>query len=592
MSNEQISKLLRNVATAYSIKDEAKFRFQIIAYQKAADSILDNSIELRDYYKDGKLQDIPGIGVSIRGHLEELFATGKVKYFDWALKGIPESVFVLMDIPTFGPKKSYRLVKEFKLTNPKTVIADLKKIAIKNKIAPLEGFGEKSQKDILRAIEEFKEGKGKTTRMVLPFASEISDKILTYLRESKDVADAHTLGSLRRMVPTIGDIDIAVASNNPEEVIEYFVSYPYLERIIEKGDITASILVSGGRQVDLMVQPPNAFGSLLQHFTGSKNHNIALREFALKKGLSLSEYGIKNLKKKNSKIQLYSSEEDFYNTLGLEWITPQIRENTGEIELSAKNKLPKLVEVEDINGDFHLHSSFSIEPSHDLGKDSIEKIINKAISLNYSHIGFSEHNPSISKHTKVQIYNLIKARNNEIDHILSGNKSIRVLKLLEVDILSSGSLAIDDKSLSLLDFAIVSVHSVFSMDKTNMTHRVLKGLSHPKAKILAHPTGRLLNQRPGYELDWEKIFKFCKANNKALEINSWPTRLDLSDQIIRQAVNLEVKMIINTDSHASYQMGNMKYGVAMARRGWAQKNDILNTLEYNDFMEWLKGGES
>ncbi|MEK7501958.1 MAG: PHP domain-containing protein [Patescibacteria group bacterium] len=591
MSNEQIAKLLRNVAAAYIIKDERKFHFQIVAYQKAADSIVNSSIELADYHKDGELQNIPGIGVSIKGHLEELFATGKVKYFDWALAGIPESVFVLMNIPSFGPKKAYRLVEEFGLVNPKTVIADLKKFAVKGRIAPLKGFGEKSQKDILRAIREFKEGKGKTTRMVLPFASEIADKIIQYLNKCPDVRDARTLGSLRRMVPTVGDIDIAVASNSPRKVIKHFASYPYLERIIEKGDITASILVSGGRQVDLMVQPPNAFGSLLQHFTGSKNHNIALREFALKKGLSLSEYGIKNLKKENSKIRLYSSEKSFYKTLGLAWIAPEIRENTGEVELSAKNKLPKLIEVGDINGDFHLHSSFPIEPSHDLGKDSIKEMINKAISLNYSHIGFSEHNPSISKHTNEQIYNLIKSRNNEVDHILSGTKSIRVLKLLEVDILSNGELAIDDKSLSLLDFAIVSIHSVFSMNKANMTKRVIEGLSHPKAKVLAHPTGRLLNQRPGYELDWEKIFKFCKDNNKALEINAWPSRLDLSDQLIRQCVGNDVKMMINTDSHASYQMDNMKYGVAMARRGWATKSDILNTLDYNEFMKWLKGGE-
>ena len=217
--------------------------------------------------------------------------------------------------------------------------------------------------------------------------------------------------------------------------------------------------------------------------------------------------------------------------------------------------------------------------------------MDKAISLSYSYIGFSEHNPSISKHTKDRIYDLINARNKEIEQVLSSKKSIRVLKLLEVDILPSGDLAIDDKALSLLDFAIVSVHSAFSMNKINMTHRVIKGLSHPKAKVLAHPTGRLLNQRSGYELNWKEIFNFCNDNNKALEINSWPTRLDLSDQIIRQAINLQVKMVINTDSHASYQMENMKYGVAMARRGWAEKNDILNTLEYNDFTKWLKGGE-
>jgi len=591
MSNEQISKLLRNIATAYTIKNEKKFRFQIIAYQRAADFIKNSSIGLRDYYKDSKLQDIPGIGTSIKGHLEELFKTGKSKQFNWALKGIPDPVFVLIDIPTFGPKKSYSLVNEFGLSNSKNVIADLEKIAKKGLIAQLKGFGEKSQRDILRAIKEFKEGKGKTSRMVLPLASEISDKIIDYLRKSPYVGRAYVLGSLRRQLPTVGDIDIAVASNNPKKVIDHFISYPYIERMIEKGKETASMLVSGGKQIDLMVQPPQAFGALLQHFTGSKNHNIALREFALKKGMSLSEHGIKYLKNKKSNIQQIDSEEEFYNTLGLAWIPPEIRENTGEIELAAKKALPKLIEIKDIKGDFHIHSSFPIQPSHDLGKNTIGEMASKAISLGYEYVGFSEHNPSVSKHTNSQIYTLISVRNQEIDQIKLRYKSIRVLKILEVDILSSGELAIDDKSLSLLDFAIVSIHSVFSMNKANMTKRVIEGLSHPKAKVLAHPTGRLLNQRPGYELDWEKIFKFCKDNNKALEINAWPSRLDLSDQLIRQCVGNDVKMVINTDSHASYQMDNMKFGVSMARRGWATKSDILNTLDYNEFMKWLKGGE-
>ena len=588
MSNEQIAKLLRNIAVAYTIKNEKKFRFQIIAYQRAADFIKNSSIELKDYYKDSRLQDIPGIGTSIKGHLEELFKIGKSKQFNWALKGIPEPVFVLIDIPTFGPKKSYRLVNEFGLSNSKNVIADLEKIAKKGIIAKLKGFGEKSQRDILRAIKEFKEGKGKTSRMVLPFASEISDKIIDYLHKSPHVGRTYVLGSLRRMVPTIGDIDIAVASNDPKKVIDHFISYPYIERMIEKGKETASMLVSGGKQVDLMVQPPQAFGSLLQHFTGSKNHNIALREFALKKNMSLSEHGIKYLKSKKSTIQQIDSEEKFYKTIGLAWIPPEIRENTGEIELAAKKALPKLIEIKDMKGDFHIHSSFPIEPSHDLGKNTIGEMANKAISLGYEYVGFSEHSPSTSKHTDSQIYTLISRRNQEIEQIKLRNKSIRILKLLEIDILPSGKLAVDTKSLNLLDFAIVSIHSVFSMDKKTMTERVIKGLSHPKAKILAHPTGRILNERQGYKLDWNKILNFCKQKNKALEINAWPSRLDLSDQLIRQCVNNDVKMAINTDSHALDQMENMKYGIAMARRGWATKNDILNTLEYNEFINWVR----
>lgn len=588
MSNQQIAKLLRNVAASYTIKDEKKFHFQIVAYIKASDTIANLTEELKDYYKDDRLNDLPGIGNTLKSHLIELFKKGKVSHFEWVLKNIPESVFVLTDIPTFGPKKAYKLIKEFKLNNPETVIEDLKKIAIEGKIANLEGFGEKSQSDILRSIEEFKKGMGKSIRMGLPYAFEISEKILNYLKDSPDVEKAEVLGSLRRRSPTVGDIDIAVAGKNPKKIIEYFINYPSKERVIEKGDVSSSLLVSGGKQVDLLIQPKEAFGSLLQHFTGSKNHNIALREFALKKGLSLSEYGIKKLRSKDKKITKYDSEESFYKAIGLSWIPPEIREDKGEIQLAAKNSLPSLVDLSDIKGDLHIHSNYPIEPSHDLGINTMEEMLKKAEELKYNYLGFSEHNPSKSKHSDEKIYEILKKRDEKIEQLKSSTKSVRILKLLEIDILPSGKLAIDNRSLDLLDGAIVSIHSVFSMNKDEMTKRVIEGLSHKKAKILAHPTGRLLNERVGFELDWETIFEFCKKHNKALEINSWPSRLDLSDNVIKIAVDNKVKLVINSDSHAVNQMNNQKYGVFMARRGWAKNNDILNSLSYNKFSDWLK----
>ncbi len=560
-----------------------------MAYQKAADTVSNLTTEIGDFYRNGTLDTLPGIGVTIRSHLEELFKTGKVSHFEWVLKDIPKAVFPLLDIPSFGPKKAYKLVKEFRLKNPTTVIDGLEKVARKGKIADLEGFGDKSQSDILRAISEFRLGKGKTTRMTLPYAMQVADKVVSYLKQSKFVLEAEPLGSLRRKVSTVGDIDIAVATNNPKEVIEHFVLYPHKERVIEKGEATSSILVSGGNQVDLMTQPPEAFGSLLQHFTGSKNHNIHLREFALKKGLSLSEYGIRRKMKRGKwKMENFSTEEQFYHAIGLEWIPPEIREDTGEIELAAAGNLPKLVQLSDIKGDLHIHSNYPIEPSHDLGKNTISEMLIEAKSLGYEYLGFSEHNPSISKHTSGQMYNLIKKRNENIEHILSNNKNVRVFKLLETDILPNGELAIDNKALELLDATIVSIHSVFNMNSIDMTERVIKGLSHKKAKLLAHPTGRMLNERPGYELDWNRILEFCKKNSKALEINSWPGRLDIPDTIVRLAVNANVKMIINTDSHMTGQMDLMEHGVAVARRGWATKDDILNTLSYNEFSEWLK----
>ncbi len=599
MTNAEIAKLLRNISAAYIIKNENKFRFQIIAYIQAADAIENSTEEISDLFKRGERIILPGIGPAIGAHLEELLKTGKVKHFDWVMSGISQAVFPLLNVPTLGPKKAYRLVKEFNLTKSKTVVDDLEKIAKQGKIAKLEGFGEKSEQDILRAINEYRQSKGKTTRMTLPYAFELAQTMIAYLKKSKAVIEAYPLGSLRRMASTVGDIDIAVATNDPKAVIAHFIAYPSKARIIEQGLTTASMLVSSGHQIDLMTQPKYSFGSLLQHFTGSKNHNIKLREYALKKGLSLSEYGIKlagktqNSKLKtqnyNSKLKtyLFSTEEKFYNAIGMDWIAPELREDRGEIELAIEHKLPKLVELSDIKGDFHIHSDYPIEPSHDLGKNSMEKMLKKAKILGYSYFGFSEHNPSISKHTKDEIYSILAGRKSKIEQLKSSHKDVRVINLLEVDILVDGSLAIDDKALGYVDAIIASVHNSFDQSREKMTKRVLAALSHPKAKILGHPTGRLLNQRQGYELEWDRIFNFCKKNNKALEINAWPLRLDLPDIVVHEAIKNNVLLIINTDSHSLEQMDMMRYGVAVARRGWATQNDIVNAWDWTKFKKWL-----
>jgi DNA polymerase (family 10) len=589
MTNQNIATLLRNVAAAYSIQNEAKYRFQIIAYQKAADAIESSTSEIKDLIQDDTLDSLPGIGQSMRTYLEELIKTGKVSHFESILKEVPEAVFPILQIPSFGPKKAFKLVSHFHLDNAKSVIEELYTLASENKIASLEGFGEKSQADIKRAIEEFRQGVDKTSRMALPFAQEIADKIVAYLKKSPYVQEAYPLGSLRRQKETIGDVDIAVATTHPAEVLSYFIEYPYKDRVIEKGDASASLLISGGKHIDLMVQPPERFGSLLQHFSGSKEHNVHLREYALKKGLSLSEYGIKAKNDSSSTQKTFKTEESFYKEIGLQWIPPELREDTGEIELASNNQLPELVTLKDIKGDFHIHSDFPIEPSHDLGKNTMEEMIEKAIELDYEYIGFSEHNPSVSKHTEKEINVLLEKRNNKIEQLKETySKRIRIFSLLETDILANGSIALSNSNLEYLDAILVSIHSSFSLPKAEMTKRVLKGLSHPKAKILSHPTARLINQRPMINLEWNDIFTFCKEHNKALEINASPFRLDLPDQLVKSAIEKGVKCFIDTDSHAVDQMQLMQFGVSVARRGWATKHDILNTQEYTVLSKWFK----
>lgn len=583
-TNVEVARLLRHVAAAYTIQSEAKYRFQILAYQKAADSIESSSKELKDIIKDNALDSLSGIGSSMKNHILELFKEGEVEYFNNILKNISPAVFPLLDIPTFGPKKAFKLVDKFKLEDPKTVISDVYKLAEEDKISSLEGFGEKSQSDIKRAIDEYKLGKTKTSRMVLAIASEISDTMLAYLKKSPDVKEAFTLGSLRRMKSTIGDVDIAVSSENPQAVLDHFNAYPYKDRVIERGEITSSIILSGNKQVDLMVLKPEMLGSLLQHFTGSKEHNVHLREYALKKGYSLSEKGIKL---KDGTLKTFTSEEDFYAFLELSWVPPEMRENQGEIELAINNQLPKLVELKDIKGDFHVHSNYQLEPSHDLGQNTMEEMIAKARTLGYEYIGFSEHNPSVGNHSEQEIYSILLKRNKKIEQLRKSNKNIRIINLLEVDILVDGTLALSDRCLDLIDMAIVSIHSSFRTPKEKMMKRILKGLSHPKAKIFAHPSGRLINQREAYEVNWKELFNFVKEKNKSLEINSWPTRLDLADTLVREAKNVGVKFVINTDSHAVSHMVNIPYGVAVARRGWAEKKDIINTLSYTDLLKWI-----
>jgi DNA polymerase (family X) len=587
MTNLEIAKLLRSIAASYKMKNEDNFKFRATAYERAADAAEHASSELKDLWDEGKLEEIAGIGKSISEHLGEIFKTGKSDHFQKIMKGLPLQMFDLMVIPGIGAKTAFRLVKELKISEEEP-IKQLEKLAKKGEVAKVEGFGEESEKEIIRSIKEVK---GREKRLILPYAENISGEVIDWIKKEVSVEKVDTLGSLRRKVSTIGDIDISVASDKPSNVIKHFINYPKAQRIIEKGERSASIIVTPDIQVDLKVQTPGSYGSLLQHFTGSKHHNIALREFALKKGLSLSEYGIKNLRTK--KLKKFKTEEEFYNALNLSWIPPELREGGSEIDDAKNNILPDLVEFSDIKADLQIHSDFDIETSHDLGLSSMKEIVDKANMLNYEYIALTEHNPSHSKHNQNQIIDLIKRKKEEIEQIndsyMKGVKgSIKyVFNSLEIDILSDGKLPISDSGFELLDFALVSIHSSFRLSKEEMTKRIISALSHPKVKIFAHPSGRKLGSREGVELDWDIVFDYCLKNDKWLEINAEPMRLDLPDFLVKEAVDHGIRMTLGTDAHHTDHMDNMIYGVSVARRGWAEPKDIINTLNYEEFRKLL-----
>lgn len=571
VTNREIAQMLREVSAAYQAK--AENRFKVIAYDNAATSVEHATSELRDLWENNQLNTVPGLGASIKGHLDELFKTGKVKHFEQIKKDLPHGMFSLLSIGGLGPKNAYKLAKQLNLKN----VDDLEVAAKNGKVRELEGFGEKSEREILAAIGELK-NKSKD-RYLLTEAFPVAERVIKHLQEHKSCERADPLGSLRRMVSTVGDIDIAVASKNPKAIIEHFKKFKEIKRILDAGPRKSSVLLYNGMQVDLLVQPTHAFGALLQHFTGSKYHNVALREYALKKGYSVSDYGIKV----KGKLKEFRTEEEFYKFLGMDFIVPEMREDAGEIDAALKHKLPKVVVTADIKGDLHLHSSYLIEPSHDLGKNSFQDIVDKAKELNYEYLGLSDHSPGASTHSKSQIVGLIKKRKDKIEQIRSSNKSIRILNLLEIDVLTSGELSVPAEGLELLDGAIAGIHSSHSQGKAQITKRLLNAINSKKVKVISHPTGRLLLSRHPYDADWEEVFKACAKTNTFLEINAWPTRLDLPDTLVNKAKSFGVRFIINTDAHDISHMDNMHFGVSVARRGWATNRDIVNTYPWLEF---------
>ncbi|HDN97890.1 MAG TPA: DNA polymerase/3'-5' exonuclease PolX, partial [bacterium] len=515
---------------------------------------------IEELWKNGKLEEIPGIGKGMAEKIEEYLKTGKMKKYEEAISGIPDGLLELLNIPNLGPKTLSLAYKKLNVKN----LDDLKRVIEDGSLAKLSRMGEKKVENIKKGIQLYEEG---TSRIPLGIALPIVEEIINSLKNlTEKIAPA---GSLRRMKETVGDIDILATGKDHKKIIEKFTSLPMVKDVLAKGETKASVIVKQHNlQVDLRVIDKGCYGAALQYFTGSKAHNIKLRGMAKEKGLKISEYGVF----KGDKKIAGETEEEVYEVLGLKWIPPELREDRGEVEAALKDELPVLVKKEDIKGDFHVHSKYSD------GVDDIRKIAEFAKKLGYHYIGICDHSKT-SKIAGGLDEDALKRRNEEIDRINEEIKGIKVLKGMEVDILQDGSLDYPDKILEELDFVIAAIHQGF---KKNVTERIKKAMENPFVDIIAHPTGRLLSGREGYEVRIEEIMEYAAEMGVALEINAYFDRLDLNDINVLKAKKMGIKLAIGTDAHNVGMLRYMDLGIGVARRGWLEKENLLNTYEWED----------
>jgi DNA polymerase (family 10) len=575
MNNQKIAKIFREIAAYYEMED---IPFKPRAYERAAESIDESNQSVLDIYKRGGIEnlkkEIPGAGKNLAAHLEEIIKTGKLKLYEKLKKKIPVNLDELLSVENIGPKTIFSLYKKLKVKN----INDLEKAAKSGKIAKLPNFGKQSEEKILKGIEFYKKN---TDRFLLGQILPIVEKIEDRLKKIKGVDKVITAGSIRRMQETIGDIDTLVTARYPERVMEEFINMPEVVEIISKGPTKTSVKLNLGINADIRVLSPEDFGAALQYFTGDKNHNIEVRKIAIAKGYKLNEYGLFEGKKKIAG----KTEEEIYKKLGMEWMPPEIRTVSGEIEAAKNKKLPELIGFNDIKGDLHLHSNYSD------GMNTVMELALAGEKMGYKYLAISDHVGSLAIANAMDEKKLLK----ELAEIDRTNKElqrkkidIKILKSAEVNIKKDGSIDLGDKLLAKLDIVIASVHSHFNMEENEMTERIIKAMKNPYVNIIGHLTGRIISKRPAYKIDMEKIIKASREYKVALEINSYFTRLDLCDTDIRRAVNMNAKMVINTDAHSINQLEMIKLGVAQARRGWAEKKNILNTQPLNNLLNFFK----
>ncbi|HRY76897.1 MAG TPA: DNA polymerase/3'-5' exonuclease PolX [Candidatus Paceibacterota bacterium] len=581
LENFEIAKILREISEYLEMQDVP---FKPQAYSKAASGIEEIDTPLEDIYKNGglkALEDIPGVGVSIAEKIEELLKTGHSQYYEELKKKTPVDLASLTSVEGIGPKSIKKLYEKLKIRN----LADLEKASQEGKIRKLSGFGAKSEENILKSIEFLKQG---GQRFVLGFVFPQIEVILERLKKIKGVEKISVAGSARRMKETIGDLDILIVSENSGPVMDFFVTMPEVQQVLAHGETKSMVRLRNGMDADLRVVAKKSFGAALNYFTGSKEHNVALREIAIKKGYKLNEYGLFKFKAQNSKLKTKEImiageiEEELYQALGMDYIEPEMRENLGEIELARNHQLPKLIGYADLKGDLQIQTNWTD------GAHSIEEMALAAQKIGLEYIAITDHTKSLAMTGGSDEEKLLRQM-AEIDKL---NKKLgsrfKILKSAEVNILKDGSLDIEDKVLAKLDIAAAAVHSNFNMSRIEMTKRICRAMENPNIDIIFHPTGRVLLRRPAYELDIDEIIRVAKKTGTCLEIDAFPDRLDLKDSYAKKAIEAGVKLAIDSDAHSANHLQYLKFGIAQARRAWAKKEDIINSQSWPEMLKSLK----
>ncbi len=564
----KVADIFRSIAHILEIKGENPFKIR--AYEKAAQNIENFTEDLEELAVRDELEKIPGVGKDLAKKIKEILTTGSLQYYEELKKEVPPELVALMSIPGVGPRTAKVLYDHLKIAN----LSEVEEMARAHRLRGLPGIKAKTEENILRGIQLLKAAR---ERVPLGTALSVANAVVDTLRKNVHVERLEIAGSIRRRKETIGDIDILATGPVPDQIMEAFIRLPFVKEILARGETKASILSVQGLQIDLRVVPPESFGAALCYFTGSKQHNIRIRELAVRKGLKINEYGIF----RDGKRLGGEAEQDVYEILGLAYIPPELREDAGEIEAAQKGHLPKLVRREQIRGDLHVHSRFSD------GSGSLEDIAAKARSLGLSWVGVCDHSRSLKIARGLSVEALMQ-KCEAVKHFNERSEDVKLLCGAEVDIDATGQLDYPDDVLTRLDLVIAAIHSGFKQDEETQTRRLLAAIRHPHVHIIAHPTGRLIGEREGYPLDFDRILAEARQTGTCLEINAYYKRLDLDSTHSRAAKNAGVMLAIGSDAHILDQMDAIDLGVGIARRAWLEPHELLNTLTYEEVLGFLQ----